>query len=323
MTRTFVHEFAAMGTAVSIRVVGVEAQDGRDATARAAAWFSAVEACCNRFDPHSELRHLCAAPAGTPVPVSAMLFEAVRFALAVAADTGGAFDPAVGARLETLGFDRDYRSGTRAGTWSAERSDGPRGAGLSASARHHDVRLDERARTITLGCAMLLDLGAVAKGLAVDLAARELAPHADFAIDAGGDLYLAGRNERGEAWTVGIRHPRVPGELIDIVRVSNAAVCTSGDYERRAPDGGHHIVDPRSHGAADTVASITVVAPSAISADALGTAAFVLGARRGMAFLARHGVEGLAVTPALERFTTARFPSHHVLDRELTATAVG
>ena len=76
---------------------------------------------------------------------------------------------------------------------------------------------------------MTLDLGAVAKGLAIDAAARELQPFGDFAIDAGGDLYLGGRNPDGAPWSVGIRHPRLDGRLIDSLRVSNKAVCTSGD----------------------------------------------------------------------------------------------
>ena len=83
----------------------------------------------------------------------------------------------------------------------------------------------------------MLDLGAVAKGMAVDAAARELAVCGDFAIDAGGDLYLGGVNRNGEPWRVGIRHPRRDGELIEAVTVSDRAVCTSGDYER-----GDHIV---------------------------------------------------------------------------------
>jgi thiamine biosynthesis lipoprotein len=67
--------------------------------------------------------------------------------------------------------------------------------------------------------------------------------------------------------------------LIDTIQVSNVAVCTSGDYERRSALDGHphHIVDPRTRGSANAVASATVVAPTAMLADALATAAFVLG----------------------------------------------
>ena len=107
----------------------------------------------------------------------------------------------------------------------------------------------------------------------------------NFAIDAGGDLYLGGCNAAGEPWSVGIRHPRDEHQLIDTMRVSNTAVCTSGDYERRVAgdspsldrDADHHIIDARTGLSATTAASVTVVAPLAIVADGLATAAFVLG----------------------------------------------
>ena len=113
-------------------------------------------------------------------------------------------------------------------------------------------------------------------------------------------MYLGGLNRDGASWAVGIRHPRRDRETIDTLRVSNKAVCTSGDYER--PD---HIVDSRAGARASAVASATVVAPSAMLADALATAAFVLGPADGLDLLARTGVEGLIVTRELECYETA------------------
>ncbi len=139
---------------------------------------------------------------------------------------------------------------------------------------------------------MTLDLGAVAKGLAVDAAARELQDFRDFCIDAGGDIYCGGRSSSGERWKVGIRHPRQRDELVDRVHVSDCAVCTSGDYER-----GTHILDPRDEAAAPGLASATVIAPNAMLADALATAAFVLGPTDGIALLERMGLDGLLITP--------------------------
>ena len=217
------------------------------------------------------------AQAGVPVPASAILYEAVRFALMVAEESGGAFDPTVGHRMEARGFNREHRTGEIVRTAIAPDDD----------VSYRDVQLDPDRRTITLRRPLTLDLGAVAKGLAVDTAARELEPFRDFAIDAGGDLYLGGSNPQGAPWSVGIRHPRRDTRLIDSLRVSNQAVCTSGDYERRA-----HILDPRTGAASDTVASATVVAPGAMLADALATAAFVLGPEDGIPLLNRMGVEG-------------------------------
>src|SRR5262249_46142484 len=151
-------------------------------------------------------------------------------------------------------------------------------------------RLDVVNYTITLTRPLVLDLGAVAKGLAIDMAAHELAPLRHFAIDAGGDLYLSGRNDDDEHWAVGVRHPRRTDTVFETVRVTNLAVCTSGDYERRDSRGGHHLLDPRAGHAASSLASATVIAGSAMVADALATAAFILGPAAGLEFLLRSSV---------------------------------
>ena len=294
------HTVALMGTLITIEVSGRPGRPSDEsareaAMARAFDWFRRVEEACNRFDGASELRRLSTC-IGTPVSVSGLLYEAVQFALAVAEETGGAFDPTIGLRMEEAGFNRDYRTGQPVNT--ALVAHGP--------VSYRDVRLDSAARTVTLLRPLLLDLGAVAKGLAIDLAARELAPFENFAIYAGGDLYLGGHNPAGEPWSVGIRHPREPGQVIETLLVSDAAVCTSGDYERRAPGGGpgHHLLDPRTGAPAAGCASVTVVAPAAMVADALATAAFVLGPAEGLSLLENHEADGLIFTPALERFAT-------------------
>ncbi len=376
MSRVYVHSVAAMGTVVTIQAIGdsdptdlispaenAESGHGGEAharqadhratiVARALDWFLRIEEVCSRFDEGSELRRLCA-QVGTPVPVSELLFQAVRFALAVAAETDGAFDPTVGHRMEQMGFNIDFRTGAAAsnkpasggvairdvsGTGAevrvpvrdAARRDVPRVTSAAATltgdaVTFRDVVLEPHTHTIMLRRPLMLDVGAVAKGLAIDLAARELRPIGNFAIDAGGDLYLGGCNEEGAPWRVGIRHPRGEGELIETLHVSNVAVCTSGDYERRVREhavlataegdgtahrigtdegAAHHIIDARTGRSASGAASATVVADSAMVADALATAAFVLGPEAGIRLLDSHGVDGMIVTPTLERFAT-------------------
>lgn len=294
-----------MGTVVTVQVVGhgasrSEQQEREAAVTRALHWFHEAETRCSRFDPGSEVNALCAR-VGEPVPVGDLLFEAIRFAVAVADETGGAFDPTVGAHMEARGFNREYRSGDAVHV----------ATGMSVAATYRDVAIDEARRTVTLHTPLVLDLGAVVKGLAIDLAARELEPFHDFAVDAGGDLYLGGCNAAGESWSVGIRNPRERERILARVAVRDAAVCTSGDYERPVPgdSGDHHIMDARAGTSARAIASATVIAPSAMVADALSTAAFVLGPVEGLALLQRHGLEGLLVTPALEEFATAGW--HH------------
>jgi thiamine biosynthesis lipoprotein len=218
---------------------------------------------------------------GEAVAVSTLLFEAAAFALDLAEQSDGAFDPTIGAHMEQLGFNTNYRTGAVVQT--PIRAD---------AVSYRDVKLDRRQRTVVLRRPVILDLNAVAKGLAIDLAARELQDYADMCVEAGGDVYVRGRNAAGDAWRIGIQHPRSEGLLVDTLNVTDTAVCTSGDYERSG-----HIVDARSHRASPDLASVTVVAPTAMAADGLSTAAMVLGRAGGSAFLTRQGVGAVLVAP--------------------------
>ena len=285
-----------MGTVVSIRLVGCSRASAEERTRRALAWFTHVENTCSRFIPDSELRRVCAT-VGTFVSLSDVLFELLQFSLASSAATDGAFDPTVGAAMVAHGFNREWKYGHRTtfgdtiperGTW-------------------RDLELDINARALRLARPLLLDLGAVAKGLALDLAARDLADIGHFAIDAGGDVVVAGHNGDGLPWSVGIRHPRIPGQLLTTLQLSGCAVCTSGDYEKRTDDGdGHHLLDPRMASVSATgVISATVVAEHAMVADGLSTAAFVLGPHDGCEFLEREGVQGMLVaSDGVRHFTS-------------------
>ena len=293
-----------MDTLVQIKVIAREPE----ATVlplleRAFAAFTAVEATCSRFSPASELSRL-AGRVGEPVPVSDLLFEALRFALEVAEATQGAFDPTVGGRLASYGFDRNYRTGERLDT----------GIDPALPVSYRDIELDAGQRTVRLRQPLQLDLGAVAKGLAIDLAARELAPLRRFVVEAGGDLYASGHNDRDEPWTIGIQHPLRPGETICALRLTDTAVCTSGSYARPSPlrAATHHLIDPGSGLSRLDLLSCTVVAPGAMLADALSTAAFVLGPERGMAFLTEAGVDGLCIDASLQLQMTTKIARHVV-----------
>jgi thiamine biosynthesis lipoprotein len=291
-----------MGTVVSMQVIGHAATRTERAACEAAVdraftWCREIEACCSRFDAKSEVSRLLN-HVGEPVPASPMLFGALRFALALAQETGGAFDPTIGHAMEARGDNVEYRTKAIVNT----------ATDASHETSWRDVRVDAEAKTVTLLKPLMLDLGAVAKGLAVDLAMRELRDFTNFAIDAGGDLYLGGTNAMNTPWAVGIRHPREVDALIQTLHVSNVAVCTSGDYERRlsstAESDEHHIIDPRSGRTAKNSISATVVASSAMVADALATAAFVIGGNEGIALLEQHSVDGLIISRSLERYAT-------------------
>lgn len=275
-----------MDTGVNVQVVAPEPREVvASAVERALAWFDTVERICTRFDTESEVMQLVP-QAGEVVHVSRLLFESVAFALQLAEQTDGAFDPTVGASLEWMGFNVNYRTG------NAVHSEVE-----SGGATFRDVQLDSPARTIRLRRPLVLDLNAVAKGLAIDLAARELQSFANLCVEAGGDVYARGHNVAGDAWRVGIQHPRAEGLLAYTLDVTDSAVCTSGDYERRSSSGESHILDARTGKAISGLASVTVIAPTAMAADGLSTAAMVLGADRGRRFLEEQGVRGVLIDP--------------------------
>jgi FAD:protein FMN transferase len=284
------HAFStvSMDTLVNVQVVSEQPRGLLEpAVERALAWFATVERICTRFDTTSEVMQLME-HVGKPVRVSTLLFEVAAFALDLAEQTAGAFDPTIGASLEQLGFNVNYTTGAQV-----------RSAVDAAGVSFRDVRLDRRRGTILLRRPLVLDLNAVAKGLAIDLAVRELAEYTDVCLEAGGDLYVRGRNPSGDLWSVGIQHPRAEGMLARTLRVTDAAVCTSGDYERRAPGPGAegHILDARTRRPVSDLASVTVVAPTAMAADGLSTAAMVLGRERGLSFLESQAVGGLLIAP--------------------------
>lgn len=291
--RVVEHVAAAMDTTVSIQIAVGSTSPG-DTTAllararNAFRWFEEVEAVCSRFDPDSELSALSmASTAGTtPKAVSPLLFEVLRTAHAVAAISDGAFDPTLATLMQARGFDRHWRTGQRIAHTGARATD---------TGHWRDLVLDADRRTVSFRRPLTLDLGGIAKGFAIDLAARALADLPHIAINAGGDVYARGRNPNGSPWRIGVRAPRRAGHLVAHLEVTDAAVCTSADDQRRSADGQHHLLDPHTRRSAATVAAVTVVAPHAVIADALATAAFVLGPVDGLALLEREGVQGLIV----------------------------
>lgn len=282
------HAFAtiSMDTAVNIQVVADQPRSAVEpAVERAFAWFDTVERICTRFDRSSEVMQLLD-HVGSSVSISTLLFEVVSFALDLAEQTHGAFDPTIGASMEQLGFNTNYKTGETIHTAEV----------AAAKVSYHDVKLNRRTHRIVLQKPLILDLNAVSKGLALDLAARELDGFEGVCVEAGGDLVVRGHNPVGDVWHIGIQHPRADGLMAQTLHLTDTAICTSGDYERRVGQGEEwsgHILDPRTRRAVTDLASVTVVAPTAMAADGLSTAAMVLGRSAGLKFLEEQGVGGL------------------------------
>ncbi len=163
------------------------------------------------------------------------------------------------------------------------------------------VHLD--GEDVTLGRpGMRISVDGIAKGFIIDRAAQALvaAGVEDALVDIGGDIRALGRPAARPFWVVGIRHPRrPPTDFLVTIRAADSATATSGDYEhyfvedRRA----HHLIDPRTGRSATELSGVTVVADSAMDADALATTVFILGPSAGVALLESiDGAEGLMIT---------------------------
>ncbi len=137
----------------------------------------------------------------------------------------------------------------------------------------------------------------VVKGWAVEEAAWMIAEAGArrFAVNAGGDIVVRGGVGSGEPWRVGIRHPRRPDRVAAVVLLRDAAIATSGAYER-----GEHIVDPHTGRPPRELLSVSVIGPSLTYADAYATAAFAMGLD-GLPWVASHPGYGAFAVTADER----------------------
>ncbi|MEZ4364080.1 MAG: FAD:protein FMN transferase [Kofleriaceae bacterium] len=275
--------FPAMNTEVTVTASG----DEQACATRVAQTFAEAEQRFSRFREDSELSALNRAQG--PFVASPPLFELLARARRYVELTDGLFDPAIGATLAALGYDRSF---------APRALDRACAAPLPAGARFLDVVLDEPTRTVLRPRQVHLDLGGIAKGATVDRAAVHLV--SSGAIDAGGDAVLRGAAPDGGEWLVEIEDPRDPSRTLATVAASNAAVATSAPNRRRWRLGAsvaHHLIDPRTgRPSTSDLLQATVVAPSAELADVLAKTAYLLGARDGRRFLERRpGIGGVLV----------------------------
>lgn len=238
------------------------------------------------------------ASAGRPFPLDAEVAGLLRESLALAAETGGAFDPTVGplaaawkeaARAGAPPAAEALADARRSVGWALVRVEGAPGGGA----------------VVTLPPGGSLDLGGVAKGWMADVGVRLMRARGmrRGLVEIGGDLSAFDDRPVPASFAVGVRDPSSPGELLGRLRVDGGSAATSGDYERGYDVGGrryNHIFDPRTGlPVAAGLRSVTLLAPTGARADALATAVMVMGEKEGMAFVERTDeVEALLVIDA-------------------------
>jgi thiamine biosynthesis lipoprotein len=232
--------------------------------------LSALDLQASRFRPDSEISWVHRADGGLYM-LSDGLAEAVRVALAAAAWTGGLADPTVGAALISLGYDGDFAG------LDPERPD-PAPAPVPAPG-WQSVRLD--GPLLRLPAGVLLDLGATAKGLGSDRAARAVQAatgnSGGVLVSLGGDVAIGGGPPAG-GWPILVADGPGPAQPVRLARGGVATSSISCRQWRRAGRPMHHIVDPRTGLPADGPwQTVSVAAATCADANAAATAAVVAG----------------------------------------------
>ena len=322
-----------MGSHFEVTAVHDQEAVAREAVEAAWAEIDRLEAMISSWREDSETSAVNRSAGTRPVRVSPELFRLIRRAVKVSELTAGAFD----ITFAGVGDLWDFRSGERqlgapasppaAAEGGQQNAPAARPAPavpsrerIAAALRHVGYRrivLDEERGTVFLDDpGARIGFGAIGKGYAANRAVFVLKEHGvrGGLVSAGGDLVAFGRREDGEPWSIAIAHPRDPKRVLARIPLTEQAVVTSGDYEQYFIHDGRrysHIIDPRTGWPASGLQAVTVICPDAELADALATAAFVLGIEEGLALVERmEGVEALFVTETGEVRSTSNVRRH-------------
>jgi thiamine biosynthesis lipoprotein len=284
-------EDGIMGTRMVVELWADDRGQGDAAVAAVLAEMRRIDASMSTYKPASEVSQVNAHAAQRAVKVSPELFDLLTTAREFSVVTEGAFD----ITYASVGYLYDYREHVRP-------SDAQIATALPGINYKH-VLLDANARTVKFSQpGVRIDLGGIGKGHAVDrgIAILQARGFKNALVTAGGDSRIVG-DRFGKPWVVGIRHPDRKDEVIAKIPLEDAALSTSGDYERYFDEGGvryHHILDPHTGKSARKVRSATIIGPTATRTDGLSKTAFVLGAERAVELYDKmEGIDAVLVTP--------------------------
>jgi FAD:protein FMN transferase len=291
-----------MHTKVTIALSGSKPTEERESAFEAAFdVFERIDQVMNEWRPGSPLEQINAKAGHEAVTAPADLCEVIQLALDGAKRTQGLFDPTWASLRELWKFGEDSKE-------EVPSDEAIKAACALVSWKDVEVKplpkpTREASCTVKLKKpGMKLGLGGLVKGWGVDEVAKELRRrgYRDFFVQAGGDLYLAGKNG-DRAWKAGIRDPRGPAEkTFARAELTDTAFSTSGDYERFFVKNGvryHHLIDPRSCRPATASISATVLAKSATDAELLTKSVFIVGGKKGLALAKSFGATAVIVDP--------------------------
>lgn len=266
--------------------------------------MSAIDQAANSYSDDSEITRLNKAAGMEPVTLSEDLFDLLEYSLTIAELTDSAFDPTVGPLV---------------GLWQTAKSEQtpPSDEQIQETLQlvnYKNVIMNSNNMTAFLSQpGMSIDLGAITKGFAVEKGMAILREHGirTAMIRAGGNVYTIGTKPDGNKWQIGIRDPLHPQHTLGYLEPENQVVDTSGNYEQlfTVNDKTYgHIIDPHTGYPADAAAGCTVLTNKPSLADALSTAAFILGAEEGLNLLERiPDTEGIMISSDGQLFMSSGF----------------
>ncbi len=284
-----------MGTLVNIKVYDRDINKADSAAEKALARIREIEGLMSANQKDSEVNLINQNAGERPVKVSADTQKVVEKGLYYGRLSEGLFDITVGPLVELwgIGTENPKVPGEQELKNALELTD------------YRDVEVNEEKGEVYLKRhGMGLDLGGIAKGYAADEVKEALVgegiKHA--IINLGGNVLTIGARYDDKPWNIGIKDPEAPAKgILGIVRITDATIVTSGDYERYFEKDGkryHHILNPfTGYPESGEIRGVTIVTSSSFDADALSTTVFLLGVEKGMDLVENlEGVEAIVVT---------------------------
>ena len=268
-------EAVIMGTTVNVELWHEDAKQGEILIAAVIDEMHRIDDLMSTYKPGSELSRVNSGAAAGPVMVSKELVTLIGHALKYSDLTHGAFD----ITYASAGQYYDYRKGRK--------PDSKQLAEILPAVSSHHVSLDAEQSTIGfLQPDVRIDLGGIAKGYAVDrcISILQTAGVRNALVSAGGDTRVIGRHWE-HPWKIGIRDPRNHVGLVTLIPLEDAAISTSGDYERYFEEDGvryHHILNPDTGDSSREIRSVSIIGNNATDTDALSTSVFVMGVDKGL-----------------------------------------
>ena len=274
-TKNAFHErFFALGTLIEISIYGVDQSLAKRASAQIEQDFHVLHTNWHARQPGKLATTKKQRASMEPFTPDPSLLPLLQKAGHLSQLSNGLFNPVIGRLIALWGF---HDNALPVGTL-------PDSTVITALVKQapsvNDIT-DTGTQLVNHNPAVSYDLGAIAKGYAIDHAVERLREFGiqNAIVNAGGDLRAIGQHGN-RPWRIGIRHPRQNGLLASIELEDDTSVFTSGDYERFFEVDGkryHHIIDPRSGWPANNTTSVTVIHDNAAIADAATTALFVAG----------------------------------------------